>query len=148
MRLTSRLLRLASGVSYSGTAPRNIWQKTKTPGVYVRPDEIEGQVRVFSDELISRSSDTKRTIYWDSKDDLAQLPVAEVDLQDCKGVALPGLQIIAEEIGKNKGKTMQVLWEREEAPGIVLSFRPTPPTGSKGKYIYRQRCISCGRMRH
>jgi hypothetical protein len=134
MRLTSRLLKLASGASLPGATPKNIWFKTEAPGIYVRPEETDGQVLVFSDKPVKRSSDVLRTTYWDSRWAPGELPVAEVDLHDRKGIALPGLQIIPEEIKATRSVPMHVRWDREEVPGIVFSFRPTPPTGSKRRY--------------
>jgi hypothetical protein len=134
MRLTNRLLRLASGASLPGATPKNIWLKTEAPGIYVRPEETDGQVLVFSDKPVKRSSDVLRTTYWDSRWAPGELPVAEVDLHDRKGIALPGLQIIPEEIKATRSVPMHVRWDRKEVPGIAFSFRPTPPTGSKRRY--------------
>jgi hypothetical protein len=138
MRLTSRLLRLASGVSGPSATPKNIWLKTKAPGIYVRPEEVDGQVWVVSDKPFSRSSDVRRTTYWDSRWAPEEFPVAEVDLHDRKGIALPGLQIIPEEMKATTSMPMHVYWDREELSGIEFSFHPRPPTGSNRKYLYNE----------
>jgi hypothetical protein len=136
MLLTSRLLRLASGATLPGATPKNTWLKTKAPGIYVRPEETDGQVWVFSEKPVKRSSDVLRTTYWDSRWAPEEFPMAEVVLHDRKGIALPGLHIIPEEIKTTRSMPtgMHVRWDREEVPGVVFSFRPIPPTGLKRKY--------------
>jgi hypothetical protein len=137
MRPTSWLSRAAFGGGSPNVA-KDLWLKTKTPGIYVRPEETEGQVWVFSDKSSYKRIAAQQKVLWNSRRNLEQLP--EVDLQGRKGVILPGLRIIPEEIENRDSKIMQVLWERENEPGISFSFRPSKPKEANGKYIcYQQR---------
>jgi hypothetical protein len=139
MRIISRLLGETLVIRPNAT-PKDPWLKTKTPGIYVRPEETDGRVWVFSDKSSSTSRPSRRKTHWDSRRDPSQL--AEVDLHDRKGVALPGLQIIPEEIKDIKSNIMRILWERENLPGIEFSFRPTKPKEPNGKYFNHQRRTS------
>jgi hypothetical protein len=132
MRPTNWLSKVASGVG-SPSVAKDIWLKTKTPGIYVRPDETEGHVWVFTDKSSYKRIASERKVCWNSKRNLVPLP--EVDLQGRRGVALPGLRIIPEEIENKDSKIMQVLWERENEPGISFSFRPSQPKEANGTYL-------------
>jgi hypothetical protein len=74
--------------------PMNMWLQTKTPGLYVRSEYIEGGVWVTYDD--HREIPGRRTNCWDSSWDA--IGHAQVSLPEHDGMNILGLRIVPEEM--------------------------------------------------
>lgn len=101
--------------------PREIWLRTDSLGVYVRPQDIQGQL--FISEL---DTPGKLQPFWDSTWDSSHL--AQIYISGTQVIQIPGLLIVPKQLRTKPNLCWHLHWKRDEnSPGLLSRFCALSP---------------------
>lgn len=87
--------------------PRDVYLKIGAPGIYIRPDDIEGKIWVLCEHPLT----SKLYECWSSTWDYETLKPEQLNLEGLhrQAISMPGLLVVPGDMSSKKAKNLRVV---------------------------------------